>query len=145
MLALHDRLQVNEKEVAAKVIDGEAIVINLANGTYYSMDKTGAMVWLLMTAAHSIEEIVSIIAERYGIDQQRAVADVQKLAGELLEQNLIISANDLTAPRRQIDLESVSDDVYETPTLNAYNDMGDVLALDPPLPQLEDEPWPDAQ
>ncbi len=45
MLTLNDRLRPREEEVASKVIDGEAIIINLANGVYYSMDKVGALVW----------------------------------------------------------------------------------------------------
>ena len=143
MPTLSDRLEVNEKEVAAKVIDGEAIIINLANGMYYSMDKAGATVWSLIAAAHSVEEIASVLAEHYGIDQQRAATDVQALVEELLEQKLVVLAAARTEPKQQVELEAVNGDTYETPTLNAYNDMGDVLALAPPLPQLEEEPWPE--
>ena len=35
----------NVAEVAAKVMDGEAILINLANGMYYSMDGAGGFLW----------------------------------------------------------------------------------------------------
>ncbi len=37
MLALSSFVVPNEQQVAAKVMDGEAILINLATGTYYSM------------------------------------------------------------------------------------------------------------
>jgi hypothetical protein len=30
---------------------------------------------------------------------------------------------------------------YELPKLNIYRDMGDLLALDPPVPGLGDTPW----
>ena len=43
MLNLHHCFRPREEEIASKVIDGEAIIINLANGVYYSMDKVGAM------------------------------------------------------------------------------------------------------
>ena len=39
MLTLQNRLRPNEEEVAGKVMDGDAIIINLSNGIYYSMDK----------------------------------------------------------------------------------------------------------
>ena len=32
---------------------------------------------------------------------------------------------------------------YEIPKLNIYRDMGDLLALDPPVPGLGDTPWKD--
>ena len=42
MSGLPERFRVNTEEVAAKVIDGEAIIINLTTGVYYSMDGVGA-------------------------------------------------------------------------------------------------------
>ena len=45
MPGLQSRLKPNEEEVAAKVLDGEAILINLSNGAYYSTDKRGAFIW----------------------------------------------------------------------------------------------------
>ena len=36
-------------------------------------------------------------------------------------------------------LDPPSSDPYETPVLNSYDDMADVLALDPPLPHVESE------
>ena len=50
------RFRVNEKLVTSKMIDGEAIIINLATGMYHSLDKTGATVWVLVGAGYSIEE-----------------------------------------------------------------------------------------
>ena len=35
------RFRLVEPHVAAKVLDGEAILINLANGMYYSLAETG--------------------------------------------------------------------------------------------------------
>jgi len=30
---------------------------------------------------------------------------------------------------------------YEIPKINIYRDLGDLLALDPPVPGLGDTPW----
>ena len=30
---------------------------------------------------------------------------------------------------------------YETPSLNIYRDMGDLLALDPPMQGMAETPW----
>jgi len=43
MLKPESSLRPNEEEVASKVMDGEAILINLSNGIYYSMDKVGGV------------------------------------------------------------------------------------------------------
>jgi Coenzyme PQQ synthesis protein D (PqqD) len=84
MLTLQSRLRPNEQEVAAKVMDGEAIIINLANGIYYSMDKVGALIWEALAAAHSLEEVILAIIARYDVSREQAQADVERLAAELL-------------------------------------------------------------
>ena len=38
-------VRANPDEVAAKVVQGEAIIINLATGVYYSMTGVGAAAW----------------------------------------------------------------------------------------------------
>lgn len=137
-----DRFTVNEKDVTAKVIDGEAIIINLANGMYYSLDQTGAVAWVLLGAGHSVDEAADALAERFGVEADTARTDLAKLVNDLKEQNLIVSVDGSAAPRA-VELEPPTGDPYETPVLNSYNDMGDVLALDPPLPQveIENETW----
>ena len=41
--------------------------------------------------------------------------------------------------------EQQSELPYEAPTLNIYRDMGDLLALDPPMPGLADMAWKDPE
>ena len=64
MSLLQTCLQANATEVAAKVLDGEAILINISNGVYHSMDGVGAFLWELIERRHSLEQIASAIAER---------------------------------------------------------------------------------
>jgi hypothetical protein len=60
-----------------------------------------------------------------------------------VNQNLVLPAEG-AAPFAQVVLDSLAaGQSYEAPVLNSYDDMGDVLALDPPLPQveIENESW----
>ncbi len=139
------RFRVNDKEVAAKVIDGEAIIINLANGLYYSLEKTGALAWVLMGGGYSLDESADLLSARFTEPRERVRADLEKLANDLIGQKLIMPDRE-TQPRSKVELDPPTGDPYETPVLNTYDDMGDVLALDPPLPQVEivDESWESA-
>jgi len=67
MLGLHSRLRRNEEEVAAKVMDGEAIIINLSNGCYYSMERTGGAIWGMVEAGYSLDEMVEDLLRRYDV------------------------------------------------------------------------------
>ena len=84
MLTLHTRLRPNEEEVAAKVMDGEAIMINLSNGVYYSMDEVGRLIWEMIEGRYSLQEMVAEIMARYDVSPSRAQADVERLAAELV-------------------------------------------------------------
>lgn len=140
MITPDSRLEHKESEIAAKVIDGEAILINLSNGTYYSMDKVGGFIWELIKRNYSLSEIVETITEHYDVSAETAKTDVETLAMELLEEEIVRIGK---WERRDEELmESSSPKLtYETPKLNTYRDMNDLLALDPPMPNLEDIPW----
>lgn len=143
MPELNQRLEPFAEEVAAKIIDGEAILINLATGVYYSMDKVGASMWEMIAANHTLEQVVSTVVHRYDVALDQATADVLRLADELLQENLVkLAANDALptafAPNR-----AAAKEPYESPVLNIYRDMGDLLALDPPTPGLDTFNWKD--
>jgi hypothetical protein len=143
MLTSQSRLRPNEQEVAAKVIDGEAIIINLANGIYYSMDKVGGLIWEMLAETHSLEEVTTALTARYDVSSEQAQADVERLAAELLQENLLLIANDGGGIEKIAEQESQQKLPYEAPILNTYRDMGDLLALDPPTPGLQDIAWKD--
>jgi hypothetical protein len=145
MLVLTDRLCPNTDEVAAQVMDGEAIMINLSNGMYYSMDGVGGFIWGLIEETHSLGEIVAAISRHYEVAPARAQADLERLAAELLEEKIVLRSDQAPALPAQSNVAPAPEKLaYEPPKLNAYRDMGDLLALDPPMPGLRDIPWENA-
>ena len=143
MLTPMQRLQPRSADIASKVMDGEAIIINLANGVYYSLDRAGGLVWEQIVASRSIDESVAAVVARYEVERDRAHADVLRLVGELVAEDLVVPydgpAHAPAAPPTGGEARAA----YEPPALNVYRDMGDLLALDPPTPGL-DSPWQDA-
>jgi hypothetical protein len=143
MLTSMQRVQPNTEEVAAKVMDGEAILINLSNGIYYSMDKVGAIVWEFIEKRFNQEEMVALITNRYEVERGQAQIDVERLLKELEDEKLILVSNDVTGSDKEQPTQVQVKEPYEAPQLNIYRDMGDLLALDPPTPGLEATPWKD--
>lgn len=141
MLKPNERLVPNTNEVADEVIDGEAILINLASGIYYSMDRVGGVIWSMIAAGHRLEDIATTVAARYEVSPEQAQADVQRLAAELIEHRLVVPC-DADAPDRPPAVVPPTPKLpYEPPRLTVYRDMGDLLALDPPAPGLKDISW----
>jgi hypothetical protein len=135
MLDSHVRLYPNREEVAAKVLDGEAILINLANGMYYSLDLAGGFAWQLIEAECTVGEIAEAVCLQYDVDATTAGADVRRLAGDLLAAGLIRTSTESSGPRER-PAASGERLPYEELRLNAYHDMAELLALDPPHPGL---------
>jgi len=141
MLNTHHCFLPRNEEVAAKVIDGEAIIINLANGVYYSMDKVGAFVWDLLQARYTLEEVIAAVTTRYDVSREQAESNVSELVHELVQENLVVASENGVSGAAQRQIEEQEKVPYEIPKLNIYRDMGDLLALDPPVPGLGDTPW----
>jgi hypothetical protein len=90
MVSPNGRFHPNEADVAAKVMDGEAIIINLSNGMYYSMDQVGGLIWEMMTEEHTLDEISSAVVRSYDVSAVQAQVDIQRLVAELLDENLVV-------------------------------------------------------
>jgi Coenzyme PQQ synthesis protein D (PqqD) len=136
MLSLSDVIAANEQQVAAKVMDGEAILINLATGAYYSIGATGGFIWSLIEKQLSIHDIVCTLTEHYDVAQSRAEADMLSLSEQLCAEGLVTAsvsgAAAGVAPRTAASAKLP----YQPPTLEKYTDMAEMFALDPPLPGL---------
>ena len=143
MVALDTRLRRKDDDIVAKVMDGEAVIINLSSGVYYSIDHVGATMWEMIESSSSLEEVVTAILARYDVPQALARDDVLRLAGELLQHELVvIAAPEPAEPPPTAPVAAGPQKLpYESPQLNAYTDMEDLLALDPPTPGFADIPW----
>ena len=141
MLPPQTRFRVNEAEVTGEVFDGEAIILNLATGAYYSIDRTGCLIWTLITGGHSLEETVIAILSRYDVEPERARTDIERVAGDLVREKLVRIEEGHREPGPLPEPTSRDRLPYVPPALNVYRDMAAMLALDPPMPRLDEIPW----
>jgi hypothetical protein len=125
-------------------MDGEAILINLSNGIYYSMDKVGGLIWEMVEGRRSVEEMTAGIVAHYEVTAEQARVDLERLMEELVQENLVAVAEDGAAGSAVSEQPAADKLSYEAPKLNIYRDMGDLLALDPPTPGLQDIAWKDS-
>ena len=138
------RFAANDRECAAKVIDGEAVIINLINGSYYSLDNAGSTMWELLSSGHTVARVVDEIVGQYEVEHSAALSDTQRLIDELIGEKLLVELEAGNMEESGSTKESrTSKTPYTAPTLTIYSDMANLLALDPPMPRLEDIAWTD--
>ncbi len=67
MPEMPERLMPKSDQIAAKVMDGEAVIIDLASGVYYSMDGVGGLIWSLIEATQSMDDMVDAVTAAYDV------------------------------------------------------------------------------
>ena len=134
-------LEINDHQIAAEIVDSEAVLINLGTGMYYTLDGTGCEVWAMIERRLTLAEMSDALAARYRIERAGVLSDLTRLAEDLLEHGLVRLTSD-PRPNRAGDptteLPSRAE-TYGPPNLRCYTDMAEILALDPPLPVLKSD------
>lgn len=141
MVRPETRLRVNVSEVTGQVIDGEAIIMNLTTGMFYSTDGAGGFAWEALSRGLCVGEVADAVAARFDVSVENARNDVVRLAEQLLEEGLA-HPDGAQRPGSTAGPPPTGERLpYSAPVLSRYSDMVDLLALDPPLPVLGAQPW----
>lgn len=75
-------------QVSARV-EGEFVILNLADEVYYGLDGVGARVWELLNEPRAVSEVASAIAAEYEVDAATAERDLLALLDELAGRKLV--------------------------------------------------------
>lgn len=141
----NQRFRVNTPTVTHETIDGEAVIINLDTGNYYSLVDAGSFIWSLVDKGASASELRNVILQTYQGETQDVDRGVQDLLAQLQQENLIVPVD---AAAEAVDLSQVAPagnghekPSFNPPSLNKYSDMQELLLLDP-IHDVDDAGWP---
>src|SRR5215813_13505092 len=142
--------KVNTPTVSHETIDGEAVIINLDNGNYYSLTDAGSIIWDLVARRLPVSEICREVCETYQGDRSQVESGVHQLLSQLQQENLIVSGNGEGAESVVVGNGVVhangngnghSKAEFKLPVLQKYTDMQELLLLDP-INDVDDTGWP---
>jgi len=137
---------INTPQVVYEVFEDEVIIVNLDSGHYYSTVNVGMAIWLDIVAGCSLAEMLRKLKQVYNADAQTLESSVHQFL-EHLQREAIITVQSVA---QNEDEETVALDQstpqaegqpFEQPTLNLYDDMQDLLVLDP-IHEVDDSGWP---
>jgi hypothetical protein len=140
----NQRFRVNTPTVTHETIDGEAVIINLDSGNYYSLVEAGSFIWGLIEKGASASEVQNVLLQTYQGDAADVDRGVQELLAQLQQEDLIVPV-DGTATEGP-DQVTPSTNGHEKPAFNPpmlhkYSDMQELLLLDP-IHDVDDAGWP---
>jgi hypothetical protein len=135
---------VNTPTVTHETIDGEAVIINLDSGNYYSLVEVGSFIWGLVDRGASAFEVQTLVLQTYQGNSADVDRGVQELLAQLQQENLIVPVNGSTGSDLS-QLESSSNGhekpSFSPPLLHKYSDMQELLLLDP-IHDVDEAGWP---
>lgn len=80
------------QQVIARQVGEETVMLDLANGTYFSLDLVGARIWQLLGEGKTLAEICAVMMDEYEVSRDEIERDVVSLMEELTAHGLIVPA-----------------------------------------------------
>jgi Coenzyme PQQ synthesis protein D (PqqD) len=140
--------RVNKPSVIQEVLDGEAVIVNLATGSYYSTEQSGATIWSLLAQGTTVPDIVAHLRMHH-TDVPTDVDGLVKQWLDVLESESLVVGEPLeeaAANQGQTGLateEGTTKTPFMEPKIEKYTDMEDLLLLDP-IHDVQQTGWPRA-
>jgi hypothetical protein len=123
-----------------ETIDGETIVIHLATGTYYSLRGSGSVIWNAIASGTTRDLIVAGLEGAYEAPPGEIATATDAFLSELEAEQLIASGNG-SEPVGEPIVSAQMRSAFEEPQLAKYEDLQDIILLDP-VHMVDEQGWP---
>jgi hypothetical protein len=82
-------LRLRDEHLTWRSVDGEIIIIDRRNWEYTTVNQSGAILWPHVARGTSRRALIAALQDAYGIDEERAVADVEQFLAMLRTHDLV--------------------------------------------------------
>jgi hypothetical protein len=89
------RLCLDPAVVQWRLLEDEVLAIDLANSRYLGINPSGALLWPLLAEGTTAPELVGALAQRWGLELERAGADVDSFIAWLDSEGLLLEERDV--------------------------------------------------
>jgi Coenzyme PQQ synthesis protein D (PqqD) len=135
---------VTNPQVIHETIDGETIIIDLATGTYFSLQGAAPAIWNALVAGDSDQQLVARLQSVFAADAAELQDAISPFLEELVRAQLI-APGEAAGPVAAVPgpAESAERVAFIAPKLERYEDMQDIILLDP-VHKVDNQGWPHA-
>jgi hypothetical protein len=133
----------NTPDVVYEHFGDEVILLNLQSGRYYSLDPIGMLYWEYLSQGVPPRDVTAHIGGVYGnrTSLSQVEADLEALVSEFQSEQLVRAS---TTSRSLADVpqpKTTLPDEYARPTLSKFDDVAEMLLLDP-VHDVSEAGWP---
>lgn len=76
-------------DAVSRDLEGEAVILNLASGTYFGLNEVGTRVWALIQQHKSLDRVFEVMREEYEVPAERLERDLVELVEQLRAKGLV--------------------------------------------------------
>jgi hypothetical protein len=136
------RLRTRESDLVAETLSDETLVIDTASGVFFSLRGVASVLWAMLQHPTSEGALRAAVRDHFtftGPGDVDVDEDVDSFVSALLADGLVVETDDGTTA----DPVPVTwPETYEPPVLKKYDDMADLLLVDPIHDVAADQGWP---
>ena len=120
----------NEKKIISEEFEGDLVLVHLDSGSYYNLTGTGGELFKLITNNYSEDEIRNLYGESFDHEA------FSSFVSSMLSEEIIVAGTSNTE-KKPIQISN-----FSNPVLEKYDDMQDIIKLDPIHDVDETTGWP---
>ncbi len=88
MISFADKVTV-PAQVLVRLLEKEAVLLNLETERYFGLDEPGTRMWQLLTAEPSVENAYQKLLDEYDVDEDTLRNNLSELLEKLIENGLL--------------------------------------------------------
>jgi hypothetical protein len=135
---LDETFRINEPNVVSEAFDGEYVILNLANGSYYSLQESGNLLWAALVAGASPRAMLSALE----VVQNPQLGAAQEFLNTVIELNLVRSTSPNPLSESAALLVRKLASIDSIPKVEVFDDLADLILADPVHDGDEKVGWP---
>lgn len=93
-MKLIEKYPVLHPQVAARIIDGEAVIVLPESSQVNVLNEVGSRIWEFIDGTRSVGEITEAIVAEYEVSNEQAGRDVNEFIQELVENRMLVLADE---------------------------------------------------
>ena len=128
-----ERYAINGPNVVAEDFDGQIVILNLADGRYFSLGGTAAPIWSRLLEGRTPDQVIASIAS-----QRPKIVDAARAFIAKLQELRLICVSDSPA----VGGELAEPWTGAVPALEMFDDLAELIAADPIHDVDEEAGWP---
>lgn len=98
-----------QRDVAWRLIDGEAVIITPADSTMHTLNDVGTRIWELLTGTRDLKDVAAMLSSEFEVERKRAEQDTLWFVECLAKKGLVEGPDTLDDLDDDIEEEEYAD------------------------------------